>query len=400
MNKITLTPLFHRKTNQIAIGFAYDEAVKADVKAFSGVRWSITHKTFYVGYTGQILHALFKYLRSKGYYVDYSAMHKPLPEVKQRSDKKQAAPMSKKAFFEALPDSHKAVLNGYVSYLRGKRLSEHTVSTYGYFVLRFIHYNKALDPKEWNNSRIDGFMSDVLYKENYSISSHRQCVSALKYLTAYCDLEDLDASEYERPKKSKRLPKVISKESVVRLIQVTKNLKHRVMIGLLYSSGLRVGELLALRPGDLDFERLQIFVRRGKGRKDRVVPMAVVMKPMLVNYIQTYTPKRFFIEGRTGGAYSASSVRHMLKRSCEAAGVLPVVSPHALRHSYATHMLENGVDLRHIQTLLGHSKPETTMIYTHVAQEDLMRISNPLDATVEGVLGSANRDKKATISRQ
>jgi site-specific recombinase XerD len=120
---------------------------------------------------------------------------------------------------------------------------------------------------------------------------------------------------------------------------------------------------------------------------------------MLLNYLTTYQPKHYFIEGRDGGAYSASSVRQFLKQACKAASIFPGITPHVLRHSYATHMLENGVDLRYIQTLLGHSKPETTMIYTHVAQAQLMAISNPLDVTVRGLRATAKGEQKVSISR-
>ncbi|GGH45480.1 integrase [Mangrovimonas yunxiaonensis] len=396
---ITLSPLTHKNASQIAIGFDFDVAVKADVKLFPEVYWSSTHKTFYVARTGGTMHRLFKHFRAKGYYVDYQAMLPDRPNIKPTSSRKAKAPMTKKAFYEALPQAHKTMLQGYVSYLRGKRLSEQTVSTYGYFVLRFIYFNRDCTPGQWRNTHIDLFMSAVMYQEHYSISSHRQCVSALKYLTAFCEMADFDATEYKRPKKDKKLPRVVSKDAVLRLIQVCKNLKHRVIIGLLYSAGLRVGELLSLTPSDLDFERMLIFVKCGKGRKDRMVPMAEVMVPMLNNYLHTYQPKAFLIEGRLGADYNASSVRHMLKRCCKLAQISPSISPHALRHSYATHMLENGVGLRHIQTLLGHSKPETTMIYTHVAQEDLMRISNPLDVVVKDIMDGVGRDKKVTISR-
>ncbi|WP_338732006.1 tyrosine-type recombinase/integrase [Mangrovimonas cancribranchiae] len=397
MKQITLTPLHHNNAANIAIGFKYNHSIKEDIREFPHVYWSKTHRTFYVAHTVKTLHLLFTYLRDKGYYVDYSAMPKQ-PKKAFKPAKKKPVKFNKKQLFNRLPKSHKILLNKYASFLRGKRLSEQTVSTYGYFILRFAHYHRLLAISKWDNSCLDKFMSNVMYNENYSISSHRQCVSAIKYLTAFCDMDTFDASEFERPKRDKNLPKVISKEAVIRLIQVTKNLKHRVIISLLYSGGLRIGELLALRPEDLDFERHQVFVRRGKGRKDRMVTLAKVLKPMLVNYIQTYRPNHFLIEGRDGGQYHASSVRHMLKRSCYIANITPAISPHALRHSYATHMLENGVDLRHIQSLLGHTKPETTMIYTHVAKEDLMRISNPLDATVKGLKNYSYPDKKVTIS--
>ncbi len=398
MATITLTPFHHRNADQIAIGFEYDDTLKSFVKKINGVLWSQTHRTFYVLHTKGQLHQLFTYFKEKGYYVNYSAFQQK--NSKQVAPKKQWSKPDSTTLYQQLPLTHKEVLKRYVSYLKGKRLSEQTIKSYAYFVLRFLHFRIAKDITLWSNADLDKYMSEVIAKENYSISSHRQCVGALKYLTALCRVSGFDASTYKRPKKSRYLPTVLSMEETIRLIQVTKNLKHRTIIALLYSSGLRIGELLHLRVKDIDVYRNQVFVKNGKGRKDRVVTLAESIKPLLSNYINTYKPINWFIEGRDGQAYSDSSIRKFLGNSCKQARIIKSVSPHTLRHSYATHMLENGVDIRYIQELLGHSKPETTMIYTHVAQKDLAKISNPLDIAVEQITKTANTYKKVTISRQ
>jgi len=184
------------------------------------------------------------------------------------------------------------------------------------------------------------------------------------------------------------------------LIRVTRNLKHRAIIGLIYSSGLRIGELINLHISDLDLERNTIHIRRGKGRKDRVCDLGERIKPMLINYAQTYQPKLFLFEGdESGKAYSASSIRQFLRRSCKAAGIKKHVTPHTLRHSYATHLLENGVDVRYIQELLGHSRPETTMIYTHVSERKLSEITNPLDQAIHKYNQLDKRDTHTLLSR-
>lgn len=392
---VTLRPLTHKHKQCIAIGFVYNEDLKAHVKAFTGVRWSVTHKTFYVLHDELTLNQLFTYLQKRGYYVDYSAMRyktKPEKPIKKRK------PPHKEMLYKALTSDNRKLLKQFIDYLHGKRLSQSTVSTYGYFILRFLYHTRSLELESLETKHINGFMETVIAKERYSISSHRQCVSAFKHFTSFCGLKGFDASDFERPKRSKYLPTVLSKRSIIRLMQVTKNLKHRTIIGLLYSGGLRIGELLQLELKDLDFDRNQILIRQGKGRKDRLVGMSQVIQPLLQNYIQTYMPQRYVIEGRDGEGYSPSSVRGFLKQSCKLAGITKPVTPHTLRHSYATHMLENGVDVRFIQELLGHAKPETTMIYTHVAQKDLLHIQNPLDEAVSGFIKSVNGDKKVFIS--
>lgn len=395
---IALRPLLHKKQNHISIGFKYNDTIKTYIKAFEGVKWSTTHKTFYVPYSKEQLHKLFTYLQTGGYYVDYSGMtftEKPLNSSKQKVN-----PLSKADLYKALSKEQQLCLTNYVKHLRGLRLSESTVSTYGYFILRFLYYTKHIEIANLKTHDITLFMEDVIAKEHYSISSHRQCVSAFKHLTLQINLVGFDASTFERPKKSQYLPTVLSKEAIIRLLQVTKNLKHRAILGLLYSGGLRIGELLNMTLKDLDFERSQIHIRQSKGRKDRFVMMSEVLKPLLYNYISTYAPKHYVIEGRDDKPYRPESIRAFLKRSCKLAGIKKTVTPHTLRHSYATHMLENGVDLRYIQALLGHAKPETTMIYTHVAKKDIMQIRNPLDVTVASISESVKSDKKVIISRK
>ena len=203
----------------------------------------------------------------------------------------------------------------------------------------------------------------------------------------------------ERPKKSRILPNILSQEEVIRIIQYTQNIKHRAILTLIYSCGLRIGELINLKLVDFHIERKQLIVKEGKGRKDRFVSLADSFLPLLSNYYSSYKPTIYFVEGQNGGKYSAESIRSFLRKSCKKAGIKKPVTPHTLRHSYATHLLENGVDLRYIQSLLGHSKPETTMIYTHVQRKDLMEIQNPLDVALQKLNKINNNKQKVVLSR-
>jgi integrase/recombinase XerD len=190
----------------------------------------------------------------------------------------------------------------------------------------------------------------------------------------------------------------LSPEDIVAILQVTKNLKHRAIITLLYSSGLRVGEITNLQLAHIDVGRSQLKVVAGKGRKDRVVVLAKTFLPLLNNYLVTYHPEFYFIEGPGGKKYSESSIRKFLHKNVLLAGIKKHVTPHTLRHSYATHLLENGVGLRYIQELLGHSKPETTMIYTHIARKDLIEIQSPLDVILLSLNENAKREQKFLLS--
>ena len=201
-----------------------------------------------------------------------------------------------------------------------------------------------------------------------------------------------------RPKKSRVLPTVLSQEEVINILRYTKNLKHRAILALLYSSGLRIGEVLNLKIEHFLIDRKQLLIKNAKGRKDRYVTLAESFLPLLFNYLNTYTPKVYFIEGQTGGKYSASSIRKFLAQSCKVARIKTHVTPHTLRHSYATHLLENGVGIRHIQELLGHSKPETTMIYTHVTRKDLVNIKSPLDHAINQLKETQKVEQKFLLS--
>ncbi len=223
-------------------------------------------------------------------------------------------------------------------------------------------------------------------------------ISAIKHFSLRFGETNIQELELKRPSKNKRLPVVLGQQEIILLLMATPNLKHRTVLALLYSAGLRISELLQLKPKDLDIDRRSIMIRNSKGRKDRYVVMAVHCIPLFQNYLMTYSPKNHFVEGKAGGQYSPVSVRSILKKSCEKAGIKKHITPHSLRHSYATHLIENGVGLRHVQELLGHSKPETTMIYTHVAQKELLQIQSPFDHMVEKIIAADKNQGNISLS--
>ncbi|CAN0323581.1 unnamed protein product, partial [Chrysoparadoxa australica] len=168
----------------------------------------------------------------------------------------------------------------------------------------------------------------------------------------------------DSPIKLETLPKVISKESVIKMIKSCKNIKHRCIISLLYSAGLRRAELLNLKISDIHSDRMMICVNQGKGKKDRYTLLSSRLLEDLRSYYRLYKPKEFLFESQSGDRYSETSVSKIVTRAAKKAGIKIRVTPHMLRHSFATHLLENGTDLRYIQTLLGHSSSRTTEVYT------------------------------------
>jgi integrase/recombinase XerD len=385
MGTISLHAISHKGKECLKISFPFNQEIKDKVKTIPRIKWSATHKSFYVVIEEMSLHQLKQKLNALGMYVDYSALKRP----ENREPVKRLVKRTKTK--RDLSEEQKIVVRNFVSYLKGLRLSESTVRSYFTFIADFINFTGDRPLLELNNTDVRMFVEQQVRLRKYAISTHRQLISALKHFALFYPGCNISGEELQRPSKSSYLPSVLSKQEIIALLRATKNLKHRAILALLYSAGLRIGEVISLELRDIDIDRRQIFIKNGKGRKDRVVVMAESFIPLFQNYYMSYVPKRYFIESPNGSNYHPSSIRSFLKNSCKAAGIRKRVTPHTLRHSYATHLIENGVGLRHVQDLLGHSKPETTMIYTHVAKKDLLQIQSPLDTVF---IELRNADKK------
>jgi len=190
----------------------------------------------------------------------------------------------------------------------------------------------------------------------------------------------INIDQIHRPKREKTLPNVLSKEEVKQLLEAHSNLKHKTMLSLIYSCGLRCGELLALKPVHIDSKRNIVLLKNSKGKKDRIVPLSGKILEMLRDYYKLYKPTTYLFEGQTAGTpYDDRSLQQVLKQAMQKVGITKPVTLHWLRHSYATHLLESGTDLRYIQELLGHNSSKTTEIYTHVSTKSIQQIKSPFD---------------------
>ena len=395
--KIILSIDYHRNNKVILLEFSFNSELIEIAKKI-GCYWSVSKKKWYIKHTIKNLDTVNYSFRnftlisnsSIESQKDNFTIYKPLSNKKKKRLKVKPEDLTK----DNINYIHK-----YVKFLRGKALSESTVRTYYTHILYFLKYLDKKPLEDISNRDVELFIEDVCVPQKYSISTHRQVLGAIKHFKNLFPNCKIDELELVLPRKSTILPTVLSKIEIIKLLRCTKNIKHRAILALIYSSGLRIGELINLELSDIDFHRNQLFVRKGKGRKDRYVMIAKSLIPVLNNYIITYKPKRYFAESLAPGSkYTAGSIRNFLRRSCEIAGITKRVTPHTLRHSYATHLLENGVDLRYIQVLLGHSKPETTMIYTHVATKDLLEIESPLDKIVKDIMRSDKNNQKLTLS--
>lgn len=381
---VLLKKILHRKQVRLVVYFHYNDAIITKIRKLPGYTWSKNLKAWYTNFNTNNIQLLKKTLKNDVVFqLDASMYNKTIKAKIKRKPR-------------VISEENKTIIRAYVKYLQGKRYSESTVKTYFTFIADFFDYLQNTPLETINNRTVELFIEDVFIPRNYSISTHRQLISAIKLFKAFYPTCKIDELQLKRPSKSKFLPTVLSKEEVIDLIRYTKNLKHRAILAMIYSAGLRISELLHLQLKHIDIDRRQIIVKNSKGRKDRNIILAESFIPLLHNYLTSYNPQLYFVEGKPTQPYSAESIRAFLHKATKKANIKKRVTPHTLRHSYATHLLENGIDLRYIQELLGHAKPETTMIYTHISKKDLLKIESPLDLALKSLV---EVDKKRNTLR-
>ena len=265
-------------------------------------------------------------------------------------------------------------------YLRSKRYSESTITTYSEALKSFFTFFNSKSINLITNEDIICYNNDYVLKNKLSASYQNQVVNAVKLYFKTIKDTMIEVEKIHRPKRAKVLPNVLSKEEVKKILDAHSNLKHKAMLSMIYSCGLRRSELLNLKFSDIDSKRNIVIIRQSKGKKDRITPLSAKILDLLRRYYKEYSPKTYLFEGQEKNTqYSARSLEEVLKKSVKLASINKPVTLHWLRHSYATHLLESGTDLRYIQELLGHNSSKTTEIYTHVSTKNIQQIKSPFD---------------------
>ncbi len=261
-----------------------------------------------------------------------------------------------------------------------RRYSVSTIRTYTEMVQVFLRFIKPENAGWPLGDNIQRFTNEYIIPNSLSYSYQNQLVNALKLFYREIMRQEVARMQLQRPRQVYKLPNVLNKNEVKRLLQGIRNIKHRAMLSTVYGCGLRRGELLNLKPQDIDRERGLLVVRLGKGNKDRVVPISDKNILLLEDYYRQYRPVTWLFEGiKKGEQYDERSLQQVLKKAIGVAGIKKPVTLHWLRHSYATHLHESGVDIRYIQEILGHKSTRTTEIYTHVSNRSIQLIRSPLD---------------------
>jgi len=336
----------HKAEKRIAVYFDKNADLIARIKTVEGSRWSQNLKVWHI------------------------------PDTVENRDRFKIEPLANSLLS---PEGIEHITQ-FIQWLSSKRYSPSTIKTYSEALKSFLVFYREKPIAEITNEDVIIYNNEYILENNLSASYQNLIVNAIKLFFRTVESKKIEIDTIHRPKRAKVLPNVLSKEEVKLILNAHSNIKHKTMLSLIYSCGLRCGELLALQPVHIDSKRNLVMLKHAKGKKDRIAPLSPKILEMLREYFKVYKPTTFLFEGQKAGTpYDARSLQLILKQALQKTGVLKPVTLHWLRHSFATHLLESGTDLRFIQELLGHSSSKTTEIYTHVSTKSIQQIKSPFD---------------------
>ncbi|GAB1857780.1 site-specific integrase [Flavobacteriaceae bacterium MHTCC 0001] len=341
----------HNEKKVILIGFDYNNDLKNALrKRFPSVKWSATKKSWYLP---------------------------DLPAVRQVLNLKMTNVILEKAS-KLHPINKQAYINLHKQ-LTLKKYSPNTVRMYLFEFSHLLHLLNDYFVNDLSPKRLKDYFLYCVKVEKMSERKLNGKINAVKFYFEQVLHRPKMFFDIPRPKKPLTLPKMLSRYEVKKLFQVTTNLKHKIALKLSYGMGLRVSEVVSLKLTDIDSKRMMVHVRGAKGKKDRYVPLPESILSSLREYYIAYKPRVYLLEGQYGGAYAKSSLQQVFKKAMNKARIKKNIGIHGLRHSYATHLLESGADMRFIQELLGHNSIKTTQVYTRVTPRSISKIKSPLD---------------------
>lgn len=353
MKTIQYKPILHRNEKRILVIFKKDVELTARLCQKTDARWSQTHKAWHIADTDE------NRIKCK----------LPLTQSLQSQNK--------------INNINKHVLQDVKQLLILKGYSTNTQRTYINEVSIFLQAIGNNAAETFTVFRIKSYLAYCFEKLKLSENTLHSRINALKFYYEQVLKREKFFWEVPRPKKKLQLPKVISEEKILAGLLSVKNIKHQAILFTAYSAGLRVSEVINIKVTDINSDRMQIFIQCAKGKKDRVVPLAQSTLQILRNYVRLYKPKEWLFEGQIPTEpYSSRSAQAIFNEVYKKLDLPKTLSFHCLRHSFATHLLENGTDIRYIQDLLGHNDILTTLRYTHVSKKSLANIESPLDKII------------------
>ena len=342
-----------------------------EIKAIPGRVWSPETKCWRLPYVVETIKLLYRAFGEKAVFS-----FRPGDEIPQEWADKRTP--SKNSWEKLLP-VHKECLTALEEQLMLERKSYSTIKSYKNNLRIFLEYYKDTLPQDITERQIKDYLLYLVNEKGISESTQNQVINAIKAFFEKVLKQERKTYYIPRPKRRQSLPNILSEREVVSLLQSTENTKHKCILMVIYSAGLRLGEVVGLKTRDIDPDRMRIFVHAGKGKKDRYTLLSKKAMLHLQGYAKEYRPKDWLFEGQDGGQYGKRSVQKIFKAACRKAGIKKPVTVHSLRHSFATHLLEKGINLRYIQGLLGHESSKTTEIYTHLTSKGFDNLQSPLD---------------------
>lgn len=386
--QLELVPGFYNGELIVKIYFDYNQRIIDAIKTLPGRRWNEESRNWYLPKRQFNLVAFLSKLNPMAE-VNYSALE-AFDEGSHYGPKGEGYPPKKKKnpgqkLQLSKPKPNVELPAQYYEILIRKRYSPNTIKTYVCYMKSFMEEFHDCKLESISTQQINDYILKLIRTKGISPSQQNQRINAIKFYYEKVLGQDKLVLSIERPREGRELPRVLSEEEVISILRNIDNLKHKSIISTIYSAGLRRSELINLRKQDVLYDRKMIFIRGSKGKKDRNTILSDLLAILLQKYLLEYKPNYWLFEGVNRNRYSATSIAKILNRAAAKAGIDKRVTPHMLRHSFATHLLEHGVDIRYIQEILGHDSSKTTEIYTHISTNAFEKISSPLDVIFKKV---------------
>lgn len=388
METIYLNLIKSGDVQRIKLLFDFNSKLNSQVQKFGGARWSRTLKCWYIACTQKDVNRLQEAVAGLAT-INGNELRKELAALKLKTSKADLVTVKQdpklyhlKKQYRPLPgisEENRAALAAMADLLALKAYSASTAKTYKNEFGIFLQSIKTRSAQSITPDELKRYLLHCLSTLKLTENTVHSRLNALKFYYEQVLKQDKFFFEIPRPKKPKKLPKVISEEKILEGLLEMDNLKHKTILLLAYSAGMRVSEVVNIKINDIDSDRMQININGAKGKKDRVVTLSSSLLPVLRAYYKQYKPKTWLFEGQFAEQYSTRSAQEVFKQAFKKFNLPAQCSFHSLRHSFATHLLDSGTDITYIQRLLGHNDIKTTLRYTQITKKDMTKVESPLD---------------------
>ena len=378
---VTYKLIIHRGESRILVLFDFDAKKTAKLKENTDAKWSRTYKGWHIADT-TLNRIKCKLPQTNSQLINPTNINEITTRKSTEKPEKNVLPSNNENSSAIINNVNKHVLVNMRQHLILKAYSSSTQKTYLNEVQSFLLTIGKHAADTFSVQKIKDYLQYCFEKLHLSENTLHSRINSLKFYYEQVLNREKFFWEVPRPKKKNLLPKIFSQEEIAAIINSLNNKKHKAMLMLAYSAGLRVSEVVSLKTSDIDSSRMTIFIHEAKGKKDRMVALSPVLLVMLRAYAEEYRPKAngYLFEGSVKGTpYSNRSLQEVLQAAKKKAGVIRPGSVHSLRHSFATHLIERGTDVTMIQKLLGHNDLKTTLIYLHTSNKNLLKVMSPLD---------------------